>query len=58
MIAHEEPLRALGVMLNRQGWQVNAKHIYRLYAEDGLIVRTKRRKERAQRQCVANVPAD
>jgi putative transposase len=49
--------RRLTVMLNREGWKVNAKRIYRLYTEEGLIVRTKRRKERAQRQRVANGPA-
>jgi len=45
--------RRLTVMLKREGWEVNAKRIYRLYTEEGLIVRTKRRKERAQRQRVA-----
>lgn len=41
--------RRLTVMLKREGWKVNAKRIYRLYTEEGLIVRTKRRNERAQR---------
>lgn len=45
--------RRLTVMLKREGWEVNAKRIYRLYTEEGLIVRTKQRKERAQRQRVA-----
>lgn len=45
--------RRLTVLLKREGWEVNAKRIYRLYAEEGLIVRTKKRKERAQRQRVA-----
>jgi putative transposase len=45
--------RRLTILLRREGWQVNAKRIYRLYTEEGLIVRTKRRKERAQRQRVA-----
>ncbi len=45
--------RRLTVLLKREGWEVNAKRIYRLYTEEGLIVRTKRRKERAQRQRVA-----
>jgi putative transposase len=45
--------RRLTVLLKREGWKVNAKRIYRLYTEEGLIVRTKRRKERAQRQRVA-----
>jgi putative transposase len=45
--------RRLTVLLKREGWEVNAKRIYRLYIEEGLIVRTKKRKERAQRQRVA-----
>lgn len=45
--------RRLTVLLKREGWKVNAKRIYRLYTEEGLIVRTKRRKDRAQRQRVA-----
>jgi putative transposase len=45
--------RRLTVLLRREGWQVNAKRIYRLYTEEGLLVRTKRRKERAQRQRIA-----
>ena len=45
--------RRLTVLLKREGWEVNAKRIYRLYTEEGLIVHTKRRKERAQRQRVA-----
>jgi putative transposase len=40
-------------MLKREGWNVNAKRIYRLYIEEGLIVRTQTRKQRAQRQRVA-----
>ena len=44
--------RRLTVMLKREGWEVNAKRIYRLYTEEGLIVRTQKRKERAQRQRV------
>ncbi len=45
--------RRLTVLLKREGWEVNAKRIYRLYTEEGLIVRTKKRKDRAQRQRVA-----
>ena len=45
--------RRLTVLLKREGREVNAKRIYRLYVEEGLIVRTKKRKERAQRQRVA-----
>jgi putative transposase len=42
--------RRLTVMLRREGWKVNAKRIYRLYTEEGLIVRTQKRRQRAQRQ--------
>ncbi len=42
--------RWLTVMLRREGWEVNAKRIYRLYTEEGLIVRTQKRRQRAQRQ--------
>lgn len=45
--------RRLTVMLKREGWNVNAKRIYRLYIEEGLIVRTHTRKQRAQRLRVA-----
>jgi putative transposase len=49
--------RRLKVMLRREGWEVNVKRIYRLCTEEGLIVRTKRRKEIAQRQRLAQGPA-
>lgn len=42
--------RRLTVLLRRQGWKVNAKRIYRLYTEEGLIVRTKQRRKIARRQ--------
>ena len=45
--------RRLTVLLKREGWEVNARRIYRLYTEEGLIVRTQKRKERAQRQRIA-----
>ncbi len=41
--------RRLTVLLRREGWRVNAKLIYRLYTEDGLVVRTKVRKKIARR---------
>jgi putative transposase len=44
--------RRLTILLQREGWEVNAKRIYRLYVEEGLKVRTRTRKERAQRQRV------
>ncbi len=37
----------LTVLLKREGWKVNHKRILRLYREEGLGLRTKRRKKRA-----------
>jgi transposase InsO family protein len=45
--------RRLTVLLRREGWKVNAKRIYRLYAEERLIVRTKQRRKMGRRQCLA-----
>jgi putative transposase len=45
--------RRLTVLLKREGWRVNAKRIYRLYALERLEVRTKPRKKLASR---ARVP--
>jgi putative transposase len=36
------------VLLKHYGWEVDAKRIYRLYQEEGLTVRTKKRKKAAQ----------
>jgi putative transposase len=47
--------RRLTVLLKREGWKVNAKRIYRLYTEEGLIVRTKQRKKLASR-CRVSIP--
>jgi putative transposase len=44
--------RRLTVLLRREGWHVNAKRIYRLYREEGLIVRTKQRRKMARRRPV------
>lgn len=44
--------RRLTVLLRRDGWRVNAKRIYRLYTEEGLIVRTKVRVRAARRSRV------
>jgi putative transposase len=41
--------RRLTVLLKREGWRVNAKRVYRLYALEGLEVRTKPRKKLASR---------
>ncbi len=45
--------RRLTVLLKREGWNVNAKRVYRLYCEEGLTLRTKQRKKLASR---ARVP--
>ena len=45
--------RRLTVLLRREGWRVNAKRVWRLYREEGLTMRTKRRKKLASR---ARVP--
>jgi len=42
--------RLLTGLLRREGWRVNAKRIYRLYREEGLIVRTKQRRKMARRR--------
>ena len=39
--------RRLAVLLRREGWVVNTKRVYRLYREEGLQVRTKKRGKRA-----------
>lgn len=49
--------RRLTVLLRREGWKVNAKRIYRLYTEEGLIVRTKQRKKLASRIRVPQMAA-
>jgi len=36
--------RRLTVLLQRDGWVVNHKRVYRIYGEEELLVRTKRRK--------------
>ena len=49
--------RRLTVWLRRDGWRVNAKRIYRLYTEEGLIVRTKLRRRAARRNRVPQAMA-
>ena len=43
--------RRLRVLLRREGWQVNHKLIYRLYVEEGLILR--RKGPRRRKSCMA-----
>ena len=49
--------RRLTVLLQREGWPVNHKRIYRIYGEEGLLVRTKRRKKRAAQRRLRPLPA-
>jgi putative transposase len=48
----------LTILLRREGWHVNAKRVYRLYREEGLVLRRKRPKRRrsAQRRQPAVAP--
>jgi putative transposase len=39
--------RRLTIMLQREGWHVGKKRVYRLYREMGLVMRTKRYRKRA-----------
>ena len=46
--------RKIGVLLNREGWQVGKKLVYRLYREEGLVLRQRRRRRRVavhRREC-------
>ena len=40
--------RRLTVLLRREGWLVNKKRVYRLYREEGLMVRTRIRRKKAR----------
>jgi len=42
----------LTILLRREGWKVNPKRVYRLYKEEGLMVRTRQRKKIARRRPV------
>jgi putative transposase len=39
--------RRLTILLQREGWAVNHKRVYKLYQRENLGVRTKKRKKRA-----------
>ena len=41
--------RRITVLLQREGWRINSKRVYRIYMAEGLAVRTKRRRKRAAR---------
>ena len=50
--------RRLWVMLRREGWKVNHKRIYRLYCEEDLAVRTKKRRKRPSHIRLVMPPAE
>ena len=49
--------RRLHVLLLREGWTVNHKRVYRIYREEGLCVRKRRRKRVARERCPLVAPA-
>ncbi len=49
--------RRLHVLLQREGWRVNHKRVYRVYREEGLAIRVKRRKKRVSAPRVLPPPA-
>ena len=49
--------RRLHVLLRREGWQVNHKRVYRLYRQEGLAIRVRRKKKRVAVTRVTPVPA-
>ena len=49
--------RRLTVLLQRDGWPVNHKRVYRIYGEEALLVRTRHRKKRAAERRLRPLPA-
>jgi putative transposase len=49
--------RRLTTLLQREGWPVNHKRVHRIYREEELMVRTKRRKRRVAEVRVKLLPA-
>jgi putative transposase len=48
----------LYVLLRREGWIVNHKRVYRLYKEEGLDLRTKKRKKQVSQPRGVQAPAE
>ena len=48
--------RRLHILLQREGWAVNHKRVYRLYREEGLMLRTKKPKRHVSCQCLLPFP--
>ena len=38
--------RRLHILLQREGWAVNSKRVYRIYVEEKLLVRRRKRRRR------------
>jgi putative transposase len=49
--------RRLHVLLQREGWVVNHKRVYRIYGEENLMVRTKKRRKIASQARTPQGPA-
>jgi putative transposase len=51
--------RRLHVLLRREGWRVNSKRVYRIYVEEKLIVRRRKRRQRicAQARVLLSAPS-
>jgi len=51
--------RRLHILLEREGWQVNSKRVYRIYVEEKLVVRKRKRRRRicAQARVLLAAPA-
>jgi putative transposase len=45
-------------MLRREGWEVNHKRVYRLYCEEDLAVRTRKRRKRPSHMRLVMPPAE
>jgi putative transposase len=45
------------VLLRREGWLVNHKRVYRIYRQEGLAVRKRKRKRRRFARCRVETPA-
>ena len=49
--------RRLHILLQREGWAVNHKRVYRLYRQEGLMMlRTKKPKRHVSCQCLLPLP--
>ena len=49
--------RRLHILLQREGWQINAKRVYRLYCEENLGLRTRTPKRRVSCRTRVGRPA-